>query len=69
MMGLVVEIGGLQARKATVLAIHDEIVIEAPADQAEAAKEWLVKCMTDGMSDILRDVPVVVEAVVQETWG
>ena len=52
-----------------VLAIHDEIIIEVPADQAVAAQEWLIRCMTDGMSQILKSVPVVVEAETKEFWG
>ena len=52
-----------------VLTVHDEIVIEAPADRAEEAKKWLVQCMTDGMSQVLKEVPVVVEAEVNNTWG
>ena len=52
-----------------VLTVHDEIVIEAPGDRAEEAKKWLVQCMTDGMSQVLKEVPVVVEAEVNNTWG
>ena len=52
-----------------VLTIHDEIVIEAPADRCEEAKEWLVQCMIDGMSQVLKEVPVVMEAEVNNTWG
>ena len=51
-----------------VLTIHDEIVIEAPIDRANEAKEWLVKCMTDGMAEVLTEVPVVVDAEVKEAW-
>ncbi len=52
-----------------ILAVHDEIVIEAPANKAEEAKEWLVQCMVDGMAQILREVPVVVDAAIKENWG
>ena len=52
-----------------VLMSHDEIVIECPADVAEAAKGWLVGCMVDGMAEFLTKVPVVVEAEIVETWA
>ena len=32
-----------------VLAIHDEIVVEAPAEKAREAKAWLVRCMREAM--------------------
>jgi DNA polymerase-1 len=52
-----------------VLAVHDEIIIEADADQAEAAAGWLKQAMLDGMSPLLDPVPVEVEAKVGRTWG
>ena len=52
-----------------VLAIHDEIVVEAPADKAEEAICWLVGAMEDGMRECLYDVPVEpIEAEVKEAW-
>ena len=52
-----------------ILAVHDEIVIEAPANKAEEAREWLVQCMVDGMAQILREVPVVVETQINQSWA
>ncbi len=52
-----------------ILAEHDEIVIEAPANKAEEAKEWTVQCMVDGMAQILREVPVVVETQINQSWA
>jgi DNA polymerase I-like protein with 3'-5' exonuclease and polymerase domains len=52
-----------------ILFVHDEIVVEAPGDQAEAAKEWLVTAMKDGMKDILAPVPCEVEAAIVPSWG
>ena len=46
-----------------VLVIHDEIVIEAPAEKA-----WLVRCMREAMEEYLKEVPVVVEAEIKSTW-
>ena len=52
-----------------VLAIHDEIVVETPAEKAHEVKEWLTTCMVEGMAAFLRDVPVKVEIAVKDSWG
>jgi DNA polymerase-1 len=51
-----------------IIACHDEIVVEAPIEQGEAAKVWLVNAMVDGMARYVRSVPVVVEATVGPSW-
>ena len=52
-----------------VLFVHDEVVVEAPADAAGAAAEWLRRAMADGMAPLIAPVPVEVEATVGRTWG
>jgi DNA polymerase-1 len=52
-----------------VLAVHDEIVVEADAHQAEAAVGWLKRAMLDGMQPVLDPVPCVVDVTVGRTWG
>jgi DNA polymerase-1 len=52
-----------------VLAVHDEIVVEADATAAAAAVEWLKRAMGDGMQPLLDPVPCVVEVTVGRTWG
>jgi DNA polymerase I-like protein with 3'-5' exonuclease and polymerase domains len=52
-----------------VLAVHDEIVVEADAGQAEAAATWLKRAMLDGMAPLIDPVPVEVEIKVGTTWG
>ena len=52
-----------------VLAIHDEIVVETPAEKAHEVKEWLTTCMVEGMAAFLREVPVKVEIAVKDSWG
>lgn len=52
-----------------VLSVHDELVVETPEDKVDEAKEWLIAAMTEGMGEILREVPVVVETRVSSTWG
>jgi DNA polymerase-1 len=51
-----------------VLAIHDEIIVEAPAEKAREAEEWLVRCMREAMEEYLKEVPVMVDAEVRRTW-
>jgi DNA polymerase-1 len=52
-----------------VLAVHDEIVVEADAGQAEATATWLKRAMLDGMAPLIDPVPVEVEIKVGTTWG
>ena len=52
-----------------VLAIHDEIIVEAPVEKAREAEEWLVRCMREAMEEYLKAVPVVVDVEVKETWA
>jgi DNA polymerase-1 len=54
---------------APVLAVHDELVVEADAGEAEAARDWLVGCMRRGMEAFLKKVPVEVEAVICRDWA
>jgi DNA polymerase I-like protein with 3'-5' exonuclease and polymerase domains len=51
-----------------VLVAHDEIVVEADADQAEAVSEWLRSAMVEGMALLIAPVPVEVEVTVGRTW-
>jgi DNA polymerase I-like protein with 3'-5' exonuclease and polymerase domains len=52
-----------------VLFVHDEIVVECDAADAERAKAWLTRAMMDGMTPFADPVPVAVEAAVLRTWG
>jgi DNA polymerase-1 len=52
-----------------VLAVHDEVVVEVPQEQVEAAAAWLKQAMLDGMAPFLDPVPVDVELMVGESWG
>jgi DNA polymerase-1 len=53
-----------------VLVVHDELVIECAADQAEAAQEWLRQAMFDAMAPLIDPVPVgEIEAQTGRTWG
>lgn len=52
-----------------VISVHDEIVLEAPEEDALKALGWLVRNMEDGMNRFLRFVPVAVEGGVYRDWG
>jgi DNA polymerase-1 len=52
-----------------VLAVHDEVVIECPAEDAEQTQEWLVAAMRDGMQPLLPRVPVIVEPKIIADWS
>jgi DNA polymerase I-like protein with 3'-5' exonuclease and polymerase domains len=52
-----------------VMAVHDEIVVEAGADQADAVAGWLRQAMLDAMAPLIVPVPVEVEVQVARTWG
>jgi DNA polymerase-1 len=49
--------------------VHDEILVEADADKAEAAAAWLKQAMEDGMSPLIAPVPCEVEVQIARTWG
>jgi DNA polymerase-1 len=52
-----------------VLAVHDEIVVECDADQAETVAAWLRRTMIDAMAPLIEPVPVEVEVRMARTWG
>jgi DNA polymerase-1 len=52
-----------------VLAVHDEIVVEADTDQAETAAAWIKQAMLDAMQPLIEPVPVEVEVKTARTWG
>ncbi|MBK9129445.1 MAG: DUF3854 domain-containing protein [Phycisphaerales bacterium] len=52
-----------------VLAVHDELVVEALEDQAEEVKDCVEAGMIEGMRRYLTEVPVVVEAKIVRSWA
>jgi DNA polymerase-1 len=52
-----------------VACVHDELVAECPADEAEQTAQWLAHHMTVAMAEILGNtVPVVIETSVGRDW-
>jgi DNA polymerase-1 len=52
-----------------VAVIHDELLIEADADRAEAAATWVRQAMLDAMRPMLDPVPVEVEVHTAPAWA
>jgi DNA polymerase-1 len=52
-----------------IMAVHDELVIEAPEEHGEKAKAWIKQAMLDAMTPLVAPVPVVIEVTVARTWG
>jgi DNA polymerase-1 len=52
-----------------VLAVHDEIVVEADEQQADGAAGWLKAAMVEAMAPMLDPVPLEVEVRTARTWG
>jgi DNA polymerase I-like protein with 3'-5' exonuclease and polymerase domains len=52
-----------------LLAVHDEVLVEAPAAVAEETKAVVISCMEEGMRTYVKSVPIVVEASVRTTWS
>ena len=49
--------------------MHDEIVLEVDAADAERASAWLTDCMVRGMAEFVKDVPIVVEPAIMRDWS
>jgi DNA polymerase-1 len=52
-----------------VAFVHDEIVLEADAGQADQAAAWVKQAMTDALAPLIDPVPVEVEVKHGRTWA
>jgi DNA polymerase I len=53
-----------------VAAVHDEIVVECPVQQADATAAWVITHMQAAMEQIVKgSVPIVVETNIGQTWA
>lgn len=51
-----------------ILAVHDELLVEAPEERAEEIMELMRDCMIAGMKKYVPSVPIVVEPKVMSRW-
>lgn len=51
-----------------LLAMHDELLVEAPEEHADAVKELMREHMIAGMRKYVPSVPIVVEPKVMARW-
>ncbi len=51
-----------------VAVVHDEIVLEVPNNDEAIAKEVLRNCMVEGMSKMIKKVPIEVDVTSSNTW-
>jgi DNA polymerase-1 len=56
-------------RAQMILAVHDELLVEAPEEHAEEGKELMREYMIAGMKKYVHSVPIVVEPKVMSRWG
>jgi DNA polymerase-1 len=53
-----------------LLQVHDELIFEAPSDQAAAAKDLITSVMQAAASPVLDlSVPLVAEAGIANSWA
>jgi len=52
-----------------VLTVHDELVVQAPQDDAAQVAEDVADGMRVAAAELLRDVPVAVDVAVRDRWG
>lgn len=53
----------------TVNTVHDEIVVEARADQAEEVKRIVEEAMLGAGQAILKEVPILADAAIADYWS
>lgn len=68
MVGLYDQLRLYNYRAEIIIPLHDEIVILAHKRHAEAVKLVLEECMMEAAQEILKTVPVKVEAYISDKW-
>ncbi len=65
MVNTVSELKKLNLKSKLILQVHDELIIQAPKDEADAVKELLTRCMENAVT---LTVPLIAEAKSGKTW-
>jgi DNA polymerase I-like protein with 3'-5' exonuclease and polymerase domains len=56
-------------RAHVVLTIHDQVLVESPAENALAVAQVIESCMQRGMSEFIPSVPIVVDVKIGSNWA
>ncbi|MBG81595.1 MAG: DNA polymerase I [Phycisphaerae bacterium] len=59
------DLGRVDPQARLILQVHDELVLEAPAESADAVQEFLVTTMESAMD---LSIPLVVDASIADNW-
>jgi DNA polymerase-1 len=51
-----------------LMVVHDEIILEAPTEQAEETARVLEKSMIDAFSFYFKKIPMAVDATISDYW-
>jgi DNA polymerase I-like protein with 3'-5' exonuclease and polymerase domains len=59
------------ARDCLIASVHDELVFEVPADQAEVIRDQAITAMEQAGSEVLGafDIPTEIKTVISREWG
>jgi hypothetical protein len=51
--------------------VHDEIFLEVDENYSEVATDWLMRCMSEAVKEVIGDpeTPVVVDIEARKSWG
>ena len=52
-----------------VLCVHDEPLVECPAEHANTVKSIVIAAMVEGMSEFVKSVPITVTSSIRSTWA
>ena len=52
-----------------VLVVHDEVIVECNAEDAEQVARWIEQCLTQGMREFIKDAPVNVDVLIRVSWA
>jgi len=59
----------VRSEAAIVSTVHDEIIVECPAELAESVKQIVTDAMCSAMQELYPEVPIEVEAHDGVTWA
>lgn len=59
----------LNAKWKLIAAVHDEIVLEVPIDEAELAKVALLESMQQGMCSLIPSIPIEIDIKIDTCWS